>query len=285
MVPEKASGLARSLSTIQPIGHRIARLPTRSLRMLFFIAGSSGPTPANVLTVGQPVPLNDAQISTTIFGINGGQIMLGDEISQLPAERLRLLRLVFPRFPETARALDLFTSAEPDYPKFFHLPVRASWDGWDLYAIFNYGREPLTRTISASPASIAWDFWNERYLGVVEKELQVTVPPESVRLVRLSRRRVHPWVIGTNLNVRQGQAEITACNWSESAHRLDISYRAFPQQEGTIFVHAPSGWSVRNPKGLAIAKDGNDSGLIIAVPVREPAGAVSITFRSPVSAP
>jgi hypothetical protein len=37
----------------------------------------------NVLTVGQPVPLNDAQISTTIFGINGGQIMLGDEIGQL----------------------------------------------------------------------------------------------------------------------------------------------------------------------------------------------------------
>ena len=35
------------------------------------------------------------------------------------------------------------------------------------------------------------------------------MPPESVRLVRLSRSRQHPWVIGTNLHVRQGQAEIT----------------------------------------------------------------------------
>jgi hypothetical protein len=233
----------------------------------------------NVLTVGQPVPLNDAQISTTIFGINGGQIMLGDEIGQLPAERLRLLRLVFPRFPEAARALDLFTSAEPDYPKFFHLPVRTDWDKWDLYAIFNYGAEPITKTIPAATPSIAWDFWNERYLGAVEKGLQVTVQPESVRLIRLSRRRDHPWVIGTNLHVRQGQAEIAACNWSESAHRLDITYRAYPQQEGSIFVEAPAGWSVENPKGLAIAKDGNDNRLIIAIPVREPTGSVSITFR------
>ena len=106
----------------------------------------------NVLTVGQPVPLQDAQISTTIFGLSGGQIMLGDEISQLPPERLRLLRLVFPRSPESARAIDLFTSVDPDYPKFFHLPVRTAWDEWDLYAIFNYGPEPLTRSIPRSEA-------------------------------------------------------------------------------------------------------------------------------------
>jgi hypothetical protein len=233
----------------------------------------------NVLTVGQPVPMNDAQISTTIFGINGGQIMLGDEISQLSQERLRLLRLVFPRFPETAQALDLFTSVDPDYPKFFHLPVRTSWDQWDLYAIFNYGSQPLTRTIPASAESIAWDFWNERYLGAVKRELQVTVPAESVRLVRLSRSRPHPWVIGTNLHVRQGQAEITSCAWSDSAHRLEIKYRAYPQQEGAIFVHAPAGWSVENPKGLSIAKDGNDNTLIIGIPVRQPSGSVTITFR------
>jgi hypothetical protein len=235
----------------------------------------------NVLTVGQPVPMSDARISTTIFGINGGQIMLGDEISQLPAERLRLLRLVFPRFPETARALDLFTSADPDYPKFFHLPVHTNWDDWDLYAIFNYGREPFTRTLQAANDSIAWDFWDERYLGVVGKDLTVTVPPESVRLIRVSRRRDHPWIIGTNLNVRQGQAEITACAWNEREHSLHISYRAYPQQEGAIFVQAPAGWSVQNPKGFAIAKDGNDSSLIVAIPVRQPEGSISLLFRRP----
>jgi len=234
--------------------------------------------PGNVLTVGQPVPLQDAQISTTIFGLSGGQIMLGDEISQLPAERLRLLRLVFPRFPEAARAIDLFTSVEPDYPKFFHLPIRTAWDKWDLYAIFNYGAEPLTRSIPRSGASIAWGFWNERFLGAGEKELQVTVPPESVRLIRLSRRRDYPWVIGTNLNIRQGQAEIATCKWDEGTNQLDITYRAYPEQEGAIFVHAPAGWSVANPKGLAIAKDGNDEGLIISVSIREPNGSVFISF-------
>lgn len=234
----------------------------------------------NVLTVGQPVPLDDAQISTTIFGLNGGQIMLGDDISELPAERLRLLRLVFPRFPEAARVVDLFSSADPDYPKIFHLPVRTSWDEWDLYAVFNYDSQPLTRTLPVSGTSLAWDFWNERYVGTVTKDLQVTVPPESVRLVRLSRLRNHPWVIGTNLNVRQGQGEISSCRWNESTHRLEIGYRAYPQQEGAIFVRAPKGWSVQNPKGIAIAKDGNDEGLILSVPVRQPSGSVSLAFSA-----
>jgi hypothetical protein len=81
------------------------------------------------------------------------------------------------------------------------------------------------------------------------------------------------------LHVRQGQAEITACAWSDSAHRLEIEYRAYPQQDGAIFVHAPAGWSVENPKGLSIAKDGNDNTLIIDIPVRQPSGSVTITFR------
>jgi hypothetical protein len=86
-------------------------------------------------------------------------------------------------------------------------------------------------------------------------------------------------VIGTNLHVRQGQSEIASCTWSDSAHRLEIKYRAYPQQEGAIFVQTPAGWSVENPKGLSIAKDGNDNSLIIGVPVREPAGTVTIAFR------
>jgi hypothetical protein len=236
---------------------------------------------ANVLTVGQPMPVEDAQIGTTIFGLNGGQIMLGDEIAALPPERLRMIRMVFPRQPEAAQALDLFRSAEPNYPKVFHLPVKTAWDTWDLYAVFNYGKTPLTERLPVTTPSLAWDFWKERYLGTPpggqEAGFDLTVPSESVRLVRISRKRDHPWVAGTNLNVRQGQSEITGCRWS--ANTLTVAYDAYPNQEGHIFVHAPAGWVVENPLGLSIAKDANDSSLIIGVPVRKPKGTVAIMFR------
>ncbi len=240
---------------------------------------------ANVLTVGAPLPLADAQISTTIFGLNGGQIMLGDDVARLTEERVRLLRMVFPRLPEAARSLDLFDTPEPDYPKFFHLPVKTAWDQWDLYAVFNYGREPLTQTIPLVRPSIAWDFWNERDLGAVSGAWPVTVPAGSVRLLRVSAFRPHPWLAGTNLHVRQGQSEVDEVRWDAAANRLTVRYHALPKQEGSLFLHAPAGWSVRTPAGLGIGKDANDGALIIAIPVRGDARTVTVDFAPPASAP
>ncbi len=70
----------------------------------------------NVLTVDKPIPLTDAQISATIFGINGGPVMLGDDIDRISEERLDLIRKLFPRLPECARPLDLFSTTAPDSP-------------------------------------------------------------------------------------------------------------------------------------------------------------------------
>ena len=58
----------------------------------------------NVLTVDKRVPLTDAQISATLFGIKGGPVMLGDDIDRINEERLDLIRKVFPRLPECTRA-------------------------------------------------------------------------------------------------------------------------------------------------------------------------------------
>ena len=79
----------------------------------------------NVMTVDKPCPLCDAQITATLFGINGGPMMLGDDIDRMTDERLRLVKQCLPRMPEAAYALDLFDCPDPDHPKLFHLPVRA----------------------------------------------------------------------------------------------------------------------------------------------------------------
>ena len=110
----------------------------------------------NVLTVDKPVPLADAQISATIFGINGSPVMLGDDIDRVSEERLAIIRRVFPRLPECARPLDLFETPEPDFPKVFHLPVQREWDRWDLVAVFNLGatrdrEDRAARTSRAGP--------------------------------------------------------------------------------------------------------------------------------------
>jgi len=225
---------------------------------------------ANVMSVDQPIPLSDAQLTATIFGINGGPIMLGDDIARMSDDRLEMVKQVFPRLTETARPLDLFESVEPDYPKLFHLKVSRDWETWDLIACLNYGATTLHREVDlghlgldATAAYVAWDYWDQRYLGTQRRVLSFDVPPFSVRLLRIARQQDHPWLLSTDMHVRQGQAEIQDCRWNAETGTLTIRAQRPKGYKGNLFLYAPKGWALAEPAGLWIAKDGNDESLIV----------------------
>jgi hypothetical protein len=224
----------------------------------------------NVLTVDKPCPLAEAQTSATIFGINGSPMMLGDDVERMDESRLELVKKCLPRLPEAAHSLDLFECPEPDYPKLFHLPVKTAWDSWELVALFNYGNEPLTREVELRRLGLddaaeyaTWDFWNERYDGLCRGKLRLTAGPQSVKLVRISRLRPHPWLVSTDMHVRQGQAEIEDCRWDAASMTLSFVARRPAGLRGNVFLLAPPGLAVAEPRGLWLAKDGRNQSLII----------------------
>ncbi len=219
-----------------------------------FIADSG-----NVLTLDKPVPRTDAQISATIFGLNGSPLMIGDDVDRMNDERLALLRQQFPRLPEVAEPLDLFDAPEPNHPKTFRLRVHTSWDDWELFAVFNFGPDVLRKTLPATGA--VWDFWDERYAGTTTGKLDVIVPPRSVKLLRVAPVRAHPWVLSTDIHIRQGQAELTTVTWDEAT----LSLRLCATRSGNVFLRVPKEFRVAEPAGLWIAKDGNDASLIVRV--------------------
>lgn len=228
----------------------------------------------NVLTLDKPLPLPDAQIAATIFGINGGPLMMGDDIARLDPGRLEMLKKEFPRLPETAVPLDLFDSPDPDYPKVFRLAVKRDWDRYELAAVFNLGDDVMRKTLDlaqfgagAGQSVAVWDFWNERYLGVHRGHLTVNVAPRSVVLLRLSSAREHPWLLSSDLHIRQGQAEIENCRWDETKQELTITAVRPAGYRGSIYVRAPKGFAVADPAGLWLARDGSDSSLIVRYPV------------------
>src|SRR5208337_1353429 len=225
----------------------------------------------NVLTIDKPIPLADAQISATIFGINGGPVMLGDDIDRMDEDRLLMVRTIFPRLPECARPLDLFDNTELDYPQIFHLKVQREWENWDLLAVFNLGEHTLSKTLPMERLGLdpkgsyaVFDFWNLRFQGVeTSGAVSVDVPPDSVKLLRIARYREHPWLLSTDMHVRQGQAEIEDCRWDEASMTLTVRAQRPAGHDGSIYVRAPKGWALAEPKGLWLARDGRDNSLVI----------------------
>lgn len=224
----------------------------------------------NVLTIDKPIPLSEAQIAVSIFGLCGGPVMLGDDFTHLSEERLNLIRKLFPRTAQIARPVDLFERPLPDYPRVFHLHVASGWDEWDIVTVLNYDEEALTLPLDLERLGLdpqasyrLFEFWNEQYMGIVTGTFTAIVPPRSVRVYRLSRYPKRPWILGTDMHLLQGYVELQNVCWE--ARTLTLSGRAtrpagFP---GTIYVAAPAGLAVKNPQGYHIAKDGRDDSLII----------------------
>jgi len=241
---------------------------------------------ANVMTVDKPCPLNDAQITATIFGINGGPMMLGDDVDRMTEERLRLVRQCLPRMPEAAYAIDLFDCPSPDHPKTFHLPIQTAWDRWDLVALFNYGDASHDAVVDLSrlgldPAAdyLVWDFWNERCNGPCKATLRMTAAPHSVKLVRLSRQRPHPWLMSTDMHVRQGQAEIEDCQWDAATMTLKFRAQRPAGERGNVFLSVPQGLRVANPAGLWLATDARNRSLTVRCALEFADAAVEKTIR------
>ena len=224
----------------------------------------------NVLTVDKPMPVCEAQIAATIFGLGGGPVMLGDDIDRIAEDRLALIKKVFPRTPEVATPIDLFDSPAPDYPKLFHRHVATDWGEWDIVGVLNYSDDPLVLDVSlerlgmeASATCWLWEFWNEQYLGVVEGEFRAVVPPRSARLYRLAARAARPSVLSTDMHVMQGQVELADVAWD--AGSMTLSGKAMrPEGEvGNLLIIAPKGLRVETPRGWWIAKDATDENLIV----------------------
>ncbi len=224
----------------------------------------------NVMTVDKPIPVCEAQIVATIFGLNGGPVMLGDDIDRISEERLALIKKVFPRTAECAVPVDLFDSPSPDYPKVFHQHVDAGWGEWEIVGVLNYGDEPLKKSVPLERLHVApedeclvWEFWNEQYLGAATEQVDALVPPRSARIYRILKRPDHPCVLSTDMHVMQGQAELVEVSWDAETMTLSGTATRPAGETGNLFIYAPKGLCVCNPQGFWIAKDAASECLII----------------------
>lgn len=228
----------------------------------------------NVLTVGQPVPLNEARVMATLHALSGGPTMLGDDIRRLSQERLQLIARTFPRSHQTARPLDLFDSISPVGPRRFFRHAETAWGSYRVLALFNLTREPEMLVVDleelgfgATDTCLIWEFWNERYLGSFEGQVTIHLSPESVQVLRFVEAAGQPAILGTDMHVLMGEAEITAFSYDPATMICDIATTRPQGQSGMVFIHAPTDLRVVNFDGLHIAKDGHDDSLIIGVPL------------------
>src|SRR3989440_646873 len=170
-------------------GFRFAMRATMEYYFLHNVAWCADP---DVLVVRPPLPLEQARAWATLEGLTGQALLTSDRLTDLPAERVELLRRVYPAVD--VRPLDLFKSERNK--RVFDLKVNHMGRSYDVVGLFNFDEA------RQSPTYVSWkdlglpegvsvhvfDFWNKEYLGAWEGGISVDLLPASCRVLTLDRK-------------------------------------------------------------------------------------------------
>lgn len=198
--------------------------------------------------------LSQAQAAASLIALTGGNLLSGDRLPDLDPARLEILKKIYPSSGEAARPVDLF---DTDQQTVFAVKIHRSFSDWTVVGIFNPNEnESIERTLplerlwlDPQKNYVAYDFWQERLHGLVEREVSVTVPPAGVTLLALHEKQGRPQVISTDRHVLQGAVELESLTWDEEIQTLQgISLGPVGTAHNiAVYVPEPQQWVQGGP--------------------------------------
>jgi hypothetical protein len=213
----------------------------------------------------------EARTLVTYLSLTGVVYPLASVMTELPEERVELLKETLPPLPIVpldlfSRGTDMlydrfkYTTADTyihNYPEVLDLKVSAASGTYDVVGVTNWRSGSHTRRISfqdelgLAPRRYAvFDFWNRKFLGVFDKAIDIEVAPHDTAVLTIRPAEDHPQLLGTARHI-SGSFSIESLKWVDSANRLEGQSTTIPGTPYTLWVHVPQNFKVSSAKASA----------------------------------
>ncbi len=207
-------------------GFQVALRPTLQFYYLHNIVWYCDP---DVMLLRSPLTLEQARVWATLEGLTGQALMSSDRLPDLSAERVELMRRVYPA--TDIRPLDLFPSERNK--RIWDLKIKHLSRNYDVVGVFNFGTEKseLVRLkwqelgLPPDKPIHVFDFWNKEYLGAWSSGFAVDVAPTSCRVLTLLPETGRIELISTSRHITQGWVDLAALAGNASGNTFDGSSR------------------------------------------------------------
>lgn len=186
---------------------------------------------------------HEIQSELTVFYLTGGLTILSEDLTRLPPPRLEWFRRMLPPSAEAALPLDLL---ERDFPETLLLKKNDS----ALVARFNWSAKARELKLSLAELGLAgphhvFDFWAEKYLGVIESEKSLgRVPGRGCKYLRLAPVADRPLLLATNLHLGMGEVGIES---RAEGNALKVRVQLPGRRQGQLWAVFPEGRVVEKP--------------------------------------
>jgi len=246
-------------------------------------------------TVGFGATLPEAHTVVTYTALTGVVYSLSSVMSELPQERVKLLKMTLPSMPILPVDLfsrgtdmplwDLFTHTTPDtyihtYPQILDLKINATAGVYDVVALTNWRGETANRQLSfadqlgleAGSDYVAFDYWNQKLLGTFKDSMNVAIEPHDTRVLLLHPLAHRPQLVGNSRHIT-GAYSIREQGWDSAQSTLHGVAETVVGDDYNLWIYVPKGFTVAQVRAHSSAKsdipaheEQNGSSLMVSFP-------------------
>lgn len=239
-------------------------------------------TDPDVMLLRQPLTIDQARVWATLQGLTGQALMSSDRLPDLSAERVDILRKVYPAVD--IRPLDLFPSH--NRKRIWDLKINHLGRRYDVTGLFNFNEsEPVTLNLNwndlgidtAGPVHV-FDFWNGEYMGAWESGIGLEILPASVRVLTLLPDNGMIQLVSTSRHISQGWVDLRKLTSNEQGMVISGVSTLPAGNDYKLYFACPRGKYYRVKSATAVAGEEK-----LDVTTLSHQGWAEVSFTAPVS--
>ncbi|NQU23359.1 MAG: hypothetical protein HQ567_18925 [Candidatus Nealsonbacteria bacterium] len=225
---------------------------------LYFLNGRVWHNDPDPVYVRASNPIAKARLMCSWVAVTGSMLTTSYQFSELPPERLDLLRRTMPGHGLLGRPVDLF---ETDQPRIWLLTDTRRNVRRDVIGLFNWNeKEPAQIVYDMGKLGLdpektyaAFDFWENKFIGTIQGTLRLTVPGASCRVLAVRPIGEHPQLLSTSRHIAQCMVDVLDEQWDSTTRTLSGQSEvvAGDRYEMRITLPADGAWKVKR----AVAED------------------------------
>lgn len=202
--------------------------------------------PDNVVIREEFNTLDQAVTRAALVSLMGLPFTLGDNLPDLPEERVEILRRSIPPIP--AHPMDIRTGRSDQETVIINLNVERPDLAYNVVDIVNLAT--VDRTIPMSftgelgldeGAYHVYDYWNRQYLGCMTDGFRADLRGCASRIFAVHKAEGRPQMLSTSRHISQGVLDVLNVAYDEDAKKLYGTSKVIGGEAYEIVVWAPEG--------------------------------------------
>ena len=174
--------------------------------------------PDNVVLREKFNTFDQALTRAAFVSLTGLPFTLGDNLPELPEERVELLRHSIPPVP--AHPMDIRSSVSDGKTVIVNLAYEKRFMRGNIVDVINLSTEPATVRVSLKGdlglddgVYHVYDYWNREYLGAHNEDFEVVLRPCASRIFSVKRADAAPQLLSTSRHISQGALDIVSLRY------------------------------------------------------------------------